>query len=161
MVFVMYAKVDSPNVCCRIVETINIINEEFAARLQGDERQLLDRLVVSSNRLSSYIDNILNVARYDRHHLKVYLLEDTVANIYASIADDMQLRASTQHRMLNVNIPDDLPTVAAAHGHAPSFELIRPELERAAARRAEAGRKALHLRGGDGGRAVRPLARHV
>ena len=95
---------------------LDIINEEFAGRLQGDERQLLDRLVVSSNRLSSYIDNILNVARYDRHHLKVYLLEDTVANIYASIADDMQLRASTQHRMLSVNIPDDLPTVAADHG---------------------------------------------
>ena len=95
---------------------LDIINEEFSGRLQGDERQLLDRLVVSSNRLSSYIDNILNVARYDRHHLKVYLLEDTVANIYASIADDMQLRASTQHRMLSVNIPDDLPTVAADHG---------------------------------------------
>ena len=95
---------------------LDIINEEFAGRLQGDERQLLDRLVVSSNRLSSYIDNILNVARYDRHHLKVYLLEDTVANIYASIADDMQLRASTQHRLLNVNIPNDLPTVAADHG---------------------------------------------
>lgn len=31
MVFVMYAKVDSPNVYCRIVETINIINEELRA----------------------------------------------------------------------------------------------------------------------------------
>ena len=58
----------------------------------------------------------LNVARFDRHHLKVYLLEDTVSNIYASISDDMQLRASTQHRLLSVNIPEDLPTVAADHG---------------------------------------------
>ena len=71
---------------------------------------------MSANRLSSYVDNILNVARFDRHHLKVYLLEDTVSNIYASISDDMQLRASTQHRLLSVNIPEDLPTVAADHG---------------------------------------------
>ena len=95
---------------------LDIITEEFAGRLQGDEQQLLERLTVSANRLSSYVDNILNVARFDRHHLKVYLLEDTVSNIYASISDDMQLRASTQHRLLSVNIPDDLPTVAADHG---------------------------------------------
>ena len=95
---------------------LDIITEEFAGRLQGDEQQLLERLTVSANRLSSYVDNILNVARFDRHHLKVYLLEDTVSNIYASISDDMQLRASTQHRLLSVNIPEDLPTVAADHG---------------------------------------------
>ncbi len=95
---------------------LDIIADEFAGRLQGDEQQLMDRLVVSANRLSSYIDNILNVSRFDRHHLKVHLLEDTIANIYASIADDMQLRASTQQRLLSVNIPDDLPTVAADRG---------------------------------------------
>lgn len=95
---------------------LDIIAEEFSGRLQGDEKQLLDRLTVSANRLSSYVDNILNVARFDRHHLKVHLLEDTVAHIYASIADDMQLRASTQQRLLNINIPDDLPTVAADRG---------------------------------------------
>ena len=33
--------------------------------------------------------------------------------MYASIADDMQMRASTQHRLLNISIPDNLPTVAA------------------------------------------------
>ena len=95
---------------------LDIITEEFADRLRGDEQQLLDRLTVSANRLSSYVDNILNVARFDRHHLKVHLLEDTIAGIYNSIADDMQLRASTQQRLLSVTIPPDLPTVAADRG---------------------------------------------
>lgn len=95
---------------------LDIIVDEFADRFRGDEAQLMDRLIVSANRLSSYVDNILNVSRFDRHHLKVHLLEDTVANIYASIEDDMNLRASTQHRLLQVNIPPDLPTVAADRG---------------------------------------------
>lgn len=95
---------------------LDILEDELRGRLQGDEPQLFSRLVVSASRLSNYIDNILNVARFDRHHLKVHLKEDTVAGIYGLIADDMQLRASTQYRILTVNIPNDLPTVAADRG---------------------------------------------
>ncbi len=95
---------------------LDILEQEMADRLRGDEAELLSRLTVSANRLSGYINNILNVARFDRHHLQVHLYEDTVYNIYASIADDMQLRAKSQHRLLNVLIPKDLPTVAADRG---------------------------------------------
>lgn len=95
---------------------LDVLEQELSDRLIGDEPQLLERLIVSANRLSGYINNILNVARFDRHHLKVHLAEDTVAHIYASIADDMQLRASTQHRLLSINLPDTLPTVAADRG---------------------------------------------
>lgn len=95
---------------------LDILEQELGSRLQGDEPQLLDRLIVSAGRLSGYVNNILNVARFDRHHLKVHLQEDSIAAIYASIADDMQLRATTQHRLLTVNIPEDLPAVAADRG---------------------------------------------
>lgn len=95
---------------------LDVLNEELASRLTDDEPQLMERLIVSANRLSGYIDNILNVARFDRHHLQIRLSEENLTNIYASIADDMQMRASTQHRLLNVTIPDDLPTIAADRG---------------------------------------------
>lgn len=95
---------------------LDILEHELADRMKGDEPELLRRLSISANRLSSYINNILNVAKFDRHHLQVHLYEDTVQNIYASIADDMQLRAKAQHRLLNVYIPADLPTVAADRG---------------------------------------------
>lgn len=95
---------------------LDILQSELEDRLKGDEPELIQRLVVSANRLSSYISNILNVSKYDRHHLQVHLFEDTVSAIYASIADDMQLRAQSQHRLLTINIPDNLPTVAADRG---------------------------------------------
>lgn len=95
---------------------LDILEQELADRLQQDEPELINRLSVSASRLSSYVNNILNVAKYDRHHLQVHLYEDTVAAIYATIADDMMMRAQTQRRMINVNIPTDLPTIAADRG---------------------------------------------
>lgn len=92
---------------------LDVLDDELSETLQADQQELLKRLTVSANRLSSYINNILNASRYDRRHLKVHLKEDTVAEVYASISDDMELRAAAQHRLLNVDIPSNLPTVAA------------------------------------------------
>lgn len=92
---------------------LDVFKQEMNDRFEGDEAELLSRLTISANRLSGYINNILNVAKFDRHHLKVHLREDSIADIYGSIADDMKLRAKTQHRLLNVDIPQGLPTVAA------------------------------------------------
>lgn len=91
---------------------VDILQDELADSLKGDQVELFKRLAISSNRLSGYIDNILNTSRYDRRHLKMNMLEDTVANVYSVISDDMKLRASSQNRVLNVNIPDNLPTIA-------------------------------------------------
>ncbi|MET0980408.1 MAG: HAMP domain-containing sensor histidine kinase [Candidatus Saccharimonadales bacterium] len=92
---------------------LDVFGDEVGEKLDADQAELLKRLVVSANRLSGYINNILNASRYDRRHLKVHLKEDTLADIYDSIKDDMDLRASSQGRILSVNLPSDLPTVAA------------------------------------------------
>lgn len=92
---------------------LDVFGDEIGDKLDQDQAELLKRLVVSANRLSGYINNILNASRYDRRHLKVHLVEDSLANIYDSIKDDMDLRASSQGRLLSVHIPEDLPTIAA------------------------------------------------
>lgn len=92
---------------------LDVLTDELEPVLQDDQTELLKRLVVSANRLSSYVNNILNASRYDRRHLKMRLAEDTVAGIYDTIRDDMQLRALSQNRLLSVSLPPDLPSVAA------------------------------------------------
>jgi signal transduction histidine kinase len=92
---------------------LDVFGDEVGEKLDADQAELLKRLVVSANRLSGYINNILNASRYDRRHLKVHLAEDTLANIYDSVRDDMDLRAASQGRALSVHLPDDLPTIAA------------------------------------------------
>lgn len=92
---------------------LDVLNEELQPTLRADQKELFARLEVSASRLSGYVSNILNVSRYDRRHLKVHLREDKLDSIYSTIADDLQLRASTQNRLLGVTIPPDLPTIAA------------------------------------------------
>lgn len=92
---------------------LDVLGDELTGVIQDDQTELLNRLVVSANRLSSYVNNILNASRYDRRHLKVNLTEDSIAAIYDTISDDMRLRAASQNRLLAVSFPSDLPTVAA------------------------------------------------
>lgn len=92
---------------------LDVLDDELAPVLENDQAELLQRLIVSSNRLSSYVNNILNASRYDRRHFKIHLNEEKLGNIYDTIKDDMQLRAVSQNRLLAVDLPDSLPTIAA------------------------------------------------
>lgn len=92
---------------------LDVLEDELTPVLQGDQAELFGRLKVSANRLTSYINNILNTSKFDRRHLKLNLAEDTVANVYDFIKDDMAMRAQTQKRILSVKIPVNLPTIAA------------------------------------------------
>lgn len=92
---------------------LDVLDDELKPVLENDQAELLQRLIVSSNRLSSYVNNILNASRYDRRHFKVHISEEKLSTIYDSIRDDMHLRALSQNRLLSVDLPDTLPTVAA------------------------------------------------
>ncbi|MDR0591591.1 MAG: HAMP domain-containing histidine kinase [Candidatus Nomurabacteria bacterium] len=92
---------------------VDILLDEMGDSLDPEDKQLLDRLTVSVNRLSSYINNILNTSRYDQRHLQVTLSPQNIKTVTNSIDDDVALRANSQGRLLTINVPDDLPLVAA------------------------------------------------
>lgn len=92
---------------------IDVLSDELSEILEEDQKELFRRLAVSSNRLSGYINNILNTSRYDRRHLRMHLNEASLKSVYDTIRDDMDLRASSQNRLLNVDISPDLPHIAA------------------------------------------------
>ena len=92
---------------------LDVFEQELSSTLDKDHIALLQRLKVSATRLSGYINNILNTAKYDRRHLKLHLSEESLIDIYSSLSDDVALRASSQNRILNIDIPADLPTIAA------------------------------------------------
>lgn len=92
---------------------LDVFNEELAASLNDEQKQLLERLEVSSERLAGYVNNILNVSRYDRHQFTLRLQEERLGDILAGVTPDIALRAKTQGRTLHFVIPDGLPTIAA------------------------------------------------
>lgn len=92
---------------------LDVLDMEVGSTLAPDQQELMKRLIVSANRLTGYINNILNTSKYDRRHLVLHLAEESLSDIYDMISDDMELRASSQNRLLSVTIPADLPTIAA------------------------------------------------
>lgn len=92
---------------------LDVLQDELGEAVQPEQKELFFRLTVSANRLSGYINNILNTSKYDRRHLKMHLAKTTVEDVYDTIRDDMLLRATSQTRSLAVNIPSDLPEIAA------------------------------------------------
>jgi signal transduction histidine kinase len=92
---------------------LDVLDMEVGDTLAPDQKELMKRLIVSANRLTGYINNILNTSKFDRRHLVLHLTEESLAGIYEIISDDMALRASSQNRLLSVHIPSDLPTIAA------------------------------------------------
>lgn len=92
---------------------LDTLNDELIGVYDGDQEELFQRLIISANRLSGYVNNILNASRFDRRHLKIHLAEQQLADIYDVIADDMRMRAEAQQRLLSVSFPPNLPTIAA------------------------------------------------
>ncbi len=95
---------------------LDVLQDELEDAIDSDHKELFHRLTVSANRLSTYINNILNTSKYDRHHLSLQLKETSLKDVYATIGDDMELRARSQRRLLSVSIPASLPTIAADTG---------------------------------------------
>jgi signal transduction histidine kinase len=92
---------------------LDVIKNDLGAQFSPDQQELFDRLQVSSERLAGYVNNILNVSRYDRKQFQIHLAEENLPEILQSLMPDLTLRAQTQHRTLQFSIPDNLPTVAA------------------------------------------------
>jgi signal transduction histidine kinase len=92
---------------------LDVVQDELKDVLQPDQKELFHRLIVSANRLSGYINNILNTSRFDRRHLKMHLAKTTLNDVYDTVRYDMDLRASAQARSLTVDIPNGLPEIAA------------------------------------------------
>lgn len=92
---------------------LDVLNQELHPNLSADQQALLDRLQVSSERLSGYVNNILNVSRYDRDQFKVHMHEEQLIEIIKTLIPDIALRAKTQNRSLVFHIAPDLPPIAA------------------------------------------------
>jgi signal transduction histidine kinase len=92
---------------------LDVLNQEVGQTLDHDQQILMARLQVSAERLSSYVNNILNVSRFDRRRFSMHLHEDTLPGVMQGLLPDLNLRAQTQNRSLTINIPDNLPTIGA------------------------------------------------
>ena len=90
---------------------LEILIAEIGSGLSNEHIELFERLTVSANKLSGYVNNILNVSRLDQNRLSFTISEHSVDEAINSIKEDVILRATSQNRLIEFDIPEKIPTI--------------------------------------------------
>lgn len=92
---------------------IEVFQEELDGKLDPEMAIFMNRLQGSSQQLSAFVNNILNVAKIEGNQLTIKLVEQNWADIIKHSAEDMENKATDMGKELHFNVPDNLPTIAA------------------------------------------------
>jgi signal transduction histidine kinase len=90
---------------------IEALDEDLNGQLSGETQNFFNKMKASSEQLSTFINNILNVARIDGNQLEAQLQEENWEQVVKAAADDLRLRAEVHGIQLECDIATDLPAV--------------------------------------------------
>lgn len=92
---------------------IELFGEELESKLDTEQKSFMHNMSASAQQLTSFVSNILNVARIEENALNLNLKEENWNEVLGQVCKDMELRAKVHGKKLIVKIEPDLPTVAA------------------------------------------------
>lgn len=91
---------------------IEVFEEELGDTLNEELKSFMLKMESAAKHLSSFVGNILNVARIDQNQLSLHLSEEEWPKVLEASILDAQLRAKVHDKTLEFNIATDLPKVA-------------------------------------------------
>lgn len=91
---------------------IELFGEELEPKLDAEQKSFMHNMSASAQQLTSFVSNILNVARIEENALNLNLKEEKWEEVLAQVCKDMELRAKVHGKKLVVKIEPNLPTVA-------------------------------------------------
>lgn len=92
---------------------IEAFDEETEGKLDDQLAGFMQKMKATSQQLTAFVNNILNVAKVDNDQLTLKLHEENWPDVLKSAVDMMSLRAEVRGIALKVDIADNLPTVGA------------------------------------------------
>ena len=90
---------------------VEAFEEELADKLDPEMTDFMHKMKASAQQLTTFVNNILDVARIENDQLSLKLLEQPWPEIVTTAAEDMRLRANVQGIELVVEVADNLPKV--------------------------------------------------
>lgn len=92
---------------------IEAFDEEMSGKLSPEMAGFMSKMKATSQQLTAFVNNILNVARVDNDQLALKLHEENWPSVIKKAVEMMQLRAEVRGITLKLTIADNLPTVGA------------------------------------------------
>lgn len=90
---------------------IDVFEEEFDGKLSPELTGFMRKMKATAQQLTTFIGNVLNVARFENDQLILKLREEEWAPLLKSAIDDVKLRADVRGVSFTLKIDDNLPTV--------------------------------------------------
>lgn len=91
---------------------IEVFEDELQGKLDPELESFMRKMQASAQQLTTFVSNILNVARVEENQLFLKLSEEDWVTILRSIINDMSLRAQVHKKKIEFSIQPDLPPVA-------------------------------------------------
>lgn len=91
---------------------IEVFEEELSGKLDDELQSFMAKMDSSAKHLSSFVSNILNVARIDQNQLALHLTEESWADVLKTSVADAELRAHIHGKTITYDIAENMPTVA-------------------------------------------------
>lgn len=92
---------------------IEALQGEMEGKVSGDQELFMTRMIASARQLTSFVNNILNVARISENQLTVKMAEEKWEDIVKHAVDDMSIRSKALNKKINVQLAEHLPSVGA------------------------------------------------
>jgi len=91
---------------------IEVFEEELADKLDSEQSEFMRNLSAQALQLTSFVNNIQNVARIESNALDVHMKRENWKTILDQTLNALDIRAKAQHKIIERKIPNDLPDVA-------------------------------------------------
>ena len=91
---------------------VEVFEDELSPNLNNEQTTFMHNMGASAQQLTSFVSNILNVARVEENSLYLNLKEETWKDVLLTACKDMELRAKVRNKRLVYDIAENLPTVA-------------------------------------------------
>jgi signal transduction histidine kinase len=91
---------------------IEVFEEELDGKLEPELNEYLHKTKASAEQLTTFVNNILNVARAEENQLILALSEHNWETILKQAIADMTLRAGVHNKTIELKIEPNLPAVA-------------------------------------------------
>lgn len=90
---------------------VEVFEDELGEKLDDEMKDFMHKMRVSSDQLSAFVNNILNVARVEENQLVLHLTEENWDNILREAAGTMELHAKVHGKTFEYQIDANLPSV--------------------------------------------------
>jgi two-component system phosphate regulon sensor histidine kinase PhoR len=91
----------------------SLLQMHYATNLEDQAKELLTRLIVSTNNLANLIDNLLSVSRIEQNSMIIDKKPVDLAIIVKDIFESFKSQAQTRHQQFTISMPEHLPIVIA------------------------------------------------